>query len=109
MATKKKAPAAKKKPSAALVAKWKAFVEAVEKGYGFGLYDYRNDLDIRSLLADAGHSGIVEELDQRFQATLTARKIKIWESDSPDAFWCYGYPKKTNAEFKQDLKAEGLI
>lgn len=105
MATKKKAPAAKKKPSAALVAKWKAFVESVEKGYGFGLYDYRNDLDLRSLLGDAD----VAELDQRFQAALTAKKIKIWESDVPDAFWCYGYPKKTNAEFKQDLKAEGLI
>jgi hypothetical protein len=52
MATKKKAPAAKKKPSAALVAKWKAFVESVEKGYGFGLYDYRNDLDVRSMLGD---------------------------------------------------------
>lgn len=114
MATKKKAPATKKKPAAgqknaALVAKWKAFVEAVEKGYGFGLYDYRNDLDVRSLLDAGGVGAQVAGLDQRFEACLTAKKIKIWESDVAAAFWCYGYPRKTNAEFKQDLKAEGLI
>ena len=40
--------------SAVLVAKWGVIVEAIEKGYGFGLFDYRNDLDVRSLLAEAG-------------------------------------------------------
>lgn len=127
MATKKKAPATTKQPAAgkknaaggkpnaagkqnaALIAKWKVFVEAVEKGYGFGLYDYRNDLDVRSLLDAAGAGTQVADLDKRFEACLTAKKIKIWESDVAAAFWCYGYPKKTNAEFKQDLKAEGLI
>jgi hypothetical protein len=89
-----------------LIAKWQAIVESVEKGYGFGLFDYRNDLDIRSQI---GAKADVAALDARFQACLTARKIKIWESDVKDAFWCYGYPKKTNREFKQDLKAEGLL
>jgi hypothetical protein len=94
------------KKTADLVAKWQAVVEAVEKGYGFGLFDYRNDLDVRSLLAGKAD---VSELDRRFAACLTARKVKIWESDVEDAFWCWGYPKKTSREFKQDLKAEGLI
>lgn len=91
-----------------LTQKWKAFVESVEAGYRFGLYDYRNDLDVRSLL---GHTQDPEiaQLDTRFKAALTAKTKKVWESDLSDAFWCYGYPKKTNAEFKQDLKAEGLI
>lgn len=95
------------KKTLALVAKWQAIVESVEKGYGFGLFDYRNDLDVRSQLAVAGAD--VAALDERFRKCLTARKIQIWESDAADAFWCYGYPKKVNREFKQDLKAEGLI
>jgi len=97
------------KKTAALIEKWAAVVASVEKGYGFGLFDYRNDLDVRSLIAAAGAGAEVAALDERFQAALTAKKIKIWESDAPEAFWCYGYPKKVGKEFKQDLKAEGLI
>ena len=81
MATKKKAPASAK--TTALIAKWKAFVESVEQGYGFGLYDYRNDLDVRSQL---GAQADVADLDKRFQAVLTAKKVKIWESDAAGAF-----------------------
>lgn len=128
------------KKTLALLAKWQAVVESIEKGYAFGLFDYRNDLDVRSLLAATHLAGTEQAathlagthlagaprantyaatgatpsaglaaLDQRFTACLTAQKVKIWESDAPGAFWCYGYPKKTNREFKQDLKAEGLI
>jgi hypothetical protein len=92
-----------------LIAQWTAIVAAVEKGYRFGLYDYRNDLDVRSLIEEAGAADQVAALDKRFQAALTGKKVRVWESDTAGAFWCYGYPKKTNAEFKQDLKAEGLI
>ncbi|HWE00244.1 MAG TPA: hypothetical protein VG345_14430, partial [Bryobacteraceae bacterium] len=37
-----------------LLSRWRAFVHAVETGYRFGLDDYRNDLDIRSLIEAAG-------------------------------------------------------
>ena len=32
-----------------LVDRWRKFVEEVERGYKFGLEDYRNDLDLRAM------------------------------------------------------------
>ena len=37
-----------------LIARWRKFVEQVEKGYAFGLEDYRNDLDVRAIIELAG-------------------------------------------------------
>ena len=37
-----------------LLRRWREFVEQVERGYSLGLEDYRNDLDIRAILALAG-------------------------------------------------------
>jgi hypothetical protein len=83
-------------------------VEEVEAGYGFSLYDYRNDLDVRSLLAAHEATPELAALDARFSKLLTAKKVKVWESDVPEAFWIYGYPKGVSAEFKEDLQAEGI-
>ena len=99
------------KPTRAqLIAKWKKIVEQIENGYSLGLYDYRNDLDVRSLLAEAGGppSPLLDELDARFRAATHKRKLKVWESDSADPFWIYGIPKRTTPEFKQYLQAENL-
>lgn len=101
----------KKLTNAQLTAKWRKFVESVESGYSFGLYDYRNDLDVRSLIADASRTPTetVAELDRRFLAATTKRKLKVWESDSANPFWIFGIPRKSCPEFKQDLKVEGLL
>ncbi len=37
-----------------LVRRWRDFVAQVEKGYPLGLDDYRNDLDVRTLIAVTG-------------------------------------------------------
>ena len=44
-----------------LVRRWREFVEQVERGYSLGIEDYRNDLDVRGIIAlakadDAGGS-----------------------------------------------------
>lgn len=101
-------PSTKKLTKAQLIAKWKKIVEEIESGYSLGLFDYRNDLDVRSLLDEAGGAAAVEEWDERFRKATTKRKLKVWESDSADAFWIYGIPRRASAEFKEDLKAEGL-
>ena len=39
---------------AGLIERWRKFVEEVEHGYKLGLEDYRNDLDLRGIIAMFG-------------------------------------------------------
>ena len=91
-----------------LVNRWRAFVESVERGYTMGLDDYRNDLDIRTLLAAAGLSAEVADEDARLRSLLVNTRQAVWESDAPGAFWVCGYPRNAGAELLADLRAQGL-
>ena len=94
---------------AGLVTQWRDFVEQVEKGYAFGLEDYRNDLDIRAIIELAGAiDDQVTALDARFQALLIATTVRVWES-APDAPWDFGYPKNAGDELLDGLREEGLL
>ncbi|SRR5579883_48095 len=93
-----------------LVRKWREFVEQVERGYSLGLEDYRNDLDVRAIIALAGaEDGEIRALDQRFEKMLTARTVRVWESGAGDPFWDFGYPKNAGENLAEDLRAEGLL
>ena len=98
-----------KKGRTGLVAAWRKFVEQVEHGYKFGLYDYRNDLDTRGVIARLGLDDDVKELDERFRRALIHPDVKVWESNVENSFWIFGYPGKSGRELKEDLRAEGLI
>ena len=65
---------------AGLIERWGKFVAEVERGYKFGLEDYRNDLDLRGIIAMLGLDDEVSDLDQRFEALLTNRDKRVWES-----------------------------
>ena len=93
---------------AGLIQRWRKFVEEVERGYKLGLEDYRNDLDLRAIIALAGIEADVQDLDRKFEATLTAREVRVWESAAGDAFWDFGYPRNASGELLESLKAEGL-
>jgi hypothetical protein len=93
---------------AGLIERWGKFVAEVERGYRFGLEDYRNDLDLRGIIAMLGLDSEVSELDRRFEALLTARDQRVWESSADDPFWDFGYPSNAGPEFLQDLKNEGI-
>jgi hypothetical protein len=85
------------------------FVEEVERGYNLGLEDYRNDLDLRGILAMLGLDEEVRDLDQRFEATLTDREKRVWETSAANPFWDFGYPANAGEPLREDLKNEGVI
>jgi len=93
---------------AGLIERWKRFAGEVERGYRYGLEDYRNDLDIRGIIALSGIAEDVSEDDRRFEAMLINRETRVWESIAENPFWDFGYPKNARHALLEDLKAEGL-
>lgn len=92
---------------AGLLRRWREFVEQVERGYSLGLEDYRNDLDIRAIIALAGvEDDQVRALDQRFRQLLTATETRVWESLAGDPFWDFGYPRNADPQLLEDLAQE---
>ena len=91
-----------------LIRRWRSFVEEVERGYRYGLEDYRNDLDLRGILSMLGLDAEVADLDQRLEALLRARDTRVWETSAANPFWDFGYPGNAGPELLQDLKNEGL-
>jgi hypothetical protein len=90
---------------AGLVRKWREFVEQVERGYSLGLEDYRNDLDVRAILAQAGaEDEEVLALDERLKKLLTGCERRVWESAPGDPFWDFGYPKNAGPDLVDDLR-----
>ena len=92
-----------------LLRHWREFVEQVERGYTLGLEDYRNDLDVRAILALAGaEDNAVRALDERLKKLLTACQVRLWESAAGNPFWDFGYPANAGEDLMNDLRAEGL-
>ena len=94
---------------AGLLRQWREFVEQVERGYSLGLEDYRNDLDVRAILSQAGaEDAEVIALDDRLKKLLIACDKRVWESAPGDPFWDFGYPSNADDQLLEDLKDEGL-
>jgi hypothetical protein len=93
---------------AGLIERWRKFVESVEHSYKLGLEDYRNDLDLRGIIAMLGLDSEVQELDRRFEAMLTDRDKRVWETSADAPFWDFGYPLNASGELLDDIKTEGL-
>ena len=91
-----------------LIDRWRKFVEEVESGYKLGLEDYRNDLDLRAILRMLGLDAELQDLDKRFEAALTHRDTRVWESAPGDPFWDFGYPGSTKGQLLEDLNNEGF-
>jgi hypothetical protein len=84
---------------AGLIAQYAKFVSDVERGYKSGLEEYRRQLDLRGVIALFGLDEQVAGLDRRFEAMLTNRDKRVWESSSNDPSWDYGYPNSTGTMF----------
>lgn len=95
---------------AGLVQRWREFVKQVEGGYRFGIEDYRNDLDVRGIIALAkADDAEVYMLDERLRALLTATSVRVWESGPGNSFWDFGYPRNAGPELIEDLRNEKLL
>jgi hypothetical protein len=95
---------------AGLVRRWREFVEQVEHGYKLGLEDYRNDLDLRGILQQAGAvDPEVQALDDRLKVLLQPARKRLWESAPGDVFWDLGYPRNAGKALREDLTQEDLI
>lgn len=92
-----------------LIDRYRKFVEQVEHGYKLGLEDYRNDLDLRGILAMLQLDHEVTDLDRRLEAQLTNRTIRVWETSPGDPPWDFGYPANAGRDLTDDLDKEGLI
>ena len=91
-----------------LLARWGRFVDEVERGYKLGLEDYRNDLDLRAVIALAGLDAAARADDERLRGLLIATDKRVWESSHENPFWDFGYPKNASGDLLEDLEAEGL-
>ena len=93
-----------------LVRRWREFVEQVERGYSLGIEDYRNDLDVRGIIALAqADDAEVHALDERLRKLLTVTDVRVWESGPGDAFWDFGYPHNAGPDLIEDLRNEKLL
>ncbi|MGP0074764.1 MAG: hypothetical protein ACLPWF_22860 [Bryobacteraceae bacterium] len=93
---------------AGLIERWAKFVAEAERGYRYGLEDYRNDLDLRGIIAMLGLNFEVADFDRRFQALLIHQDKRLWETSAGDPFWDFGYPRNAGEVLIEDLRNEGL-
>lgn len=99
-----------KEGRAGLLRQWREFVQRVERGYSLGIEDYRNDLDVRGIIALVKAADAeVHALDARFKKLLTATDVRVWESGPGDAFWDFGYPRNAGPDLLADLRREKLL
>jgi len=95
---------------AGLIRRWREFVEHVERGYPLGIEDYRNDLDVRGIIALAkADDAEVYLLDERLRKLLTDTGVRVWESGPANAFWDFGYPRNAGSDLIEDLRNEKLL
>lgn len=96
-----------------LLSRWRGVVESVESGYHFSIYDYANDLDVRSLIQDvldqaAGSIGAIPELtdlDQRFMsATRPFNSVLATRDRGP---WARRVPQHPGPDLQADLDHVG--
>jgi hypothetical protein len=93
-----------------LLRRWREFVEQVERGYSLGIEDYRNELDVRGIIALAkADDADVHALDERLRKLLISTDIRVWESGPGDTFWDFGYPRNAGPDLIEDLRNEKLL
>ncbi|MBL8240886.1 MAG: hypothetical protein JNM66_25925 [Bryobacterales bacterium] len=95
--------------SEGLVQRWNEFVGEVERGYPYGLVEYRHDLDLRGAIALLGLEDRVAEADERFVELLEHREVRVWESGGGEPWWDFGYPRNAKGYFLKRMREAGLI
>jgi hypothetical protein len=92
-----------------LVRRYREFVDEVERGYDYGLHEYRHDLDLRGVIALLDLDAEIAAEDERFAGMLTRTDVRVWESGAGSGFWDFGYPRNARGRLMRDLRALGII
>ena len=105
-----------------LIEQWEALVASVEEGYGLGLDDYLNELDVRQLLADALAVAPKEEAtvvaerwqraDEQFLSLTQPTEACLWGAEvaeeegwsAKNNFWYYRRPRTGDPDFLAEIK-----
>jgi hypothetical protein len=87
-----------------LLRRYREFVGEVERGYEYGLHEYRHDLDLRAAISMLDLDAEVASEDGRLQAMLTDTGIRVWESMAGEPFWDFGYPVNVRGRLARDLR-----
>src|SRR6266496_2767908 len=75
-----------------LLKRYHDFVDEVERGYDYGLHEYRHDLDLRGAISVLELEAEVAADDERLAGMLTPASERLWESMAGEPFWDFGYP-----------------
>ncbi|NOT60860.1 MAG: hypothetical protein HOP19_11630 [Acidobacteria bacterium] len=104
-----------------LLEQWEALIAAVEEGYGLGLDDYLNELDVRQLLADVianvpkaetqAFTDQLQRADEQFQALTHPTEACLWGEEvaaeegwsSQNNFWYYRRPRNGDPDFLAEI------
>lgn len=103
-----------------LVSRWSETIEALDRTYSLTIYDYQNDLVLRSLLEQVVRSApvhlaekirsLMEPLDARFvRATNLCERSVMADDWSEAEWWTFRIPRSMGPELQQDLELRGLI
>ena len=88
-----------------LLRRYREFVSEVERGYEYGLHEYRHDLDLRAAISMLDLDTDVSLEDERLSAMLTQTDHRVWESMPGDPFWDFGYPRNARGRLARDLRS----
>jgi len=91
-----------------LIKRYRDFVDEVERGYQYGLHEYRHDLDLRGAIAMLEFDDEIRDADERLAGMLVATENRIWESMPGEPFWDFGYPRNASGRLLAQLRSAGL-
>jgi hypothetical protein len=101
-----------------LLSKWRDFISAVDRGYSDSIYDYTNELGVRSILHEIIHATPTEvgrkigeavaPDDDHFRSITTAidRPLVGRGVNQNQFWWLFRIPANPGPALKQDLVAE---
>jgi hypothetical protein len=102
-----------------LIGRWQNFIEELEKGYEDTIYEYRDELVKRDILARILNasspslktklSSTLDPLDIRFDNLTVSIQKPLLDGMEQDHTWWYKVPKKANDEFMEYLRHEKYI
>jgi hypothetical protein len=100
-----------------LLARWERFVQEVQSGYEFTIYDYVNDLNVRETLAEISElqPSLKDKLatrlspaDSMFRENTTAIPRTLYKFGAASAWWYYRVPLRPGDELREDLRVASI-